>query len=146
MNENDYNKWRDYPPGKYWASDLTMKPHPGNTCSYKSDGYPVLVCMNYTILEREIRFVRGHRIHDSFYDFTGFNVTVWRPEPGIPITSRSRVAIDLDEIDAVVEELKKEVDAACLHKNSKSLPQRWPMEHRFKCNDCGKTWGYDSSG
>jgi hypothetical protein len=145
-NESDYNKWRDYPPGIYWASDLTMNPHPRNTCSYESDGYPVLVTINYSVLERKRREVQGRMIHDSLYDYTGLLVTVWRPKPGIPITSSSRLVNNVDEIDDVVEELKKEVASACLHKNSTALPSRWACDHRFKCNDCGKTWGYDSSG
>lgn len=137
-NENDYNKWRDYPPGKYFGSELTRYPHPRNTCSYNVDGYPVLVTLSPTMVKRV-----GN---DIYYDHTGWSVTVWRPKPGLPITSASKTVTSLDDIDVAVEELKKEVDAACLHKNSESVRPNWPMEHRFKCLDCGEIWGYDSSG
>lgn len=136
-NENDYNKWRDYPPGEYWGKDLFQHPHPHNTCSFTRDGYPVLVSVNYEVLAR-----LTHAIH---YSHRGWIVTVWLPHPGVPIISEDEVVRSLDDIEAAIVRLKEKVNSACKHPNSERLPRRYPMLHEFKCLDCGKTWGYDSS-
>jgi len=139
-NESDYNKWRNYPPGEYWGKDLTWYPNPRNTCSFDVDGYPVLVVLNTLPIERDTKKF------DTYYRHSGWIVTVWRPDPGIPITSADEIVTSLDDIDAAVERLKEIVNNACLHPNSERLRPNYPMTHRFKCLDCGKVWGYDSSG
>lgn len=149
MNESDYNKWRPYEVGKdYWSSNLIGKGHPNNTCSYKTeDGYPVLVVLNTgKILDRRRIDDNGRPCYDNLYHLSGFDVTVWRPKPGIPITSLSVTVDSLDDIDAAVELLKGLVDDACLHKDSEILINSPTGEHKFRCNECGKIWGYDSSG
>lgn len=140
MDVKDYNKWIDYPPGVYKPEDIFGPPHPGNTNLYKSDGHSVLVSINYST-DRP----KGTAWDDRKIVHTGWCVTVWTPEPG-SLISASRVVRSLGEIDAVVEELKAEVMTMCRHKDSTELRSRWQHEHRFKCNDCGEVWGYDSSG
>ncbi len=143
-DESDYWKWTDYPAGVYLASEITKPPHPRNTCLFDSDGYPVLIVLLIKILP----FPLGtpHPRTDRHYHHRGFTVTVWLKDVGIPIINATGVVQTLEEIDELITRLKVEVDKACLHEDSEVLPTRWSGEHRFTCNICGETWGYDSSG
>lgn len=146
FNEDDYRKWENYPPGTYWASELLQPPHPKNTCSYDSDGYPVLVVLDTEVKSYPLRTPDKRKQVDRVYAHKGFVVMVWLPRTGAPVTSRRGVVKSLDNIDDMVEKLKAEVDGACLHPNSTPVPNPYPMNHEFVCDDCGEAWGYDSSG
>jgi hypothetical protein len=142
-DEEDYNKWRNYPPGDYMYKNLCGRPHPSNVCSFKSDGHSVLLSLSFK--PKPLRAVRIERLpKERTVTLLGYAVHVWSKRS--PIISICQTVESLEEIHDKIEELKAAVHRLCHHDGRNERLKSYAMEHKFRCLECGEEWGYDSSG